>query len=59
MKKEVSAKYKLVGVKPGRYHVAGFGFIDLVNMSLALADQLYKAGFPFLQEKKTRKKISN
>lgn len=49
---EVSAKYNLVGVKPGKYQFSGFGEIDLTKIDLAEADGLVKMGFPHLVLKK-------
>jgi len=49
---DVSAKYNLVGVTPGKYQFNGFGIIDLTKIDLAEADGLVKLGFPHLVEKK-------
>lgn len=50
--KEFTEKYNLVTVEPGLYDVAGFGRVDLINLSMEEADGLFKAGFPFLEKKK-------
>lgn len=52
MVKEVSDKFKLVGISEGRHQVAEFGIIDFSKIDLTLANQLYKAGVPFLVKKK-------
>lgn len=54
LKAEVAEKYKLVGVKPGKYQFNGFGEIDLSSISLAEADGLYKLKFPHLVLKKIK-----
>lgn len=48
---EVAAKYALIGIRPGKYVFKGFGEINLSQLSLAKADELYKKGFPFLKLK--------
>ncbi|SDG67732.1 hypothetical protein SAMN05421827_109127 [Pedobacter terrae] len=51
MVKAVSDKYKLVGITEGKHQVAEFGIIDFSKIDLGLANQLYKAGVPFLVKK--------
>lgn len=51
MVKAVSDKYKLVGITEGKHQVAEFGVIDFAKIDLSLANQLFKAGIPFLVKK--------
>jgi hypothetical protein len=48
---EVSAKFDLVGCKPGKYLFAGFGELDLTAISTKDAKSLIAAGFPYLKAK--------
>jgi len=49
---EVSAKYKLVGLSPGKYQFANYGELDLTTIDLKEADALVRIGFPYLVLKK-------
>lgn len=49
---EVAEKYKLVGVKVGRFQFSGFGTINLPDVNLAHADALVAGGFPHFELKK-------
>lgn len=49
LKAEVAAKYALIGIRPGKYNFKGFGEIDLGEITLAKADELFKRGFPHLK----------
>lgn len=46
----LDGKYKVVGVVPGEVYVPGTGRVDLRTISLAEADELMKAGFPYLEK---------
>ncbi len=50
MKRPATDKYQLT-ISPGLYEIMGFGEVDLRNLSLDRANQLFKAGFPYLFEK--------
>ena len=52
LKKEVTEKYNLVDVMPGKHQFAGYGDIDLTTLTLSDADALFNIGFPYLQLKK-------
>jgi len=54
MNRPATDKYKLT-IQPGVYHVFGFGEVDLRDLTMARADQLYKKGFPYLKEKPVKK----
>lgn len=49
LKSEVAAKYALIGIRPGKYNFKGFGEIDLGEITVPKADELYKRGFPHLK----------
>ena len=51
-----SEKYKLVTVTGGVHDVAGFGKIDLDNLTVDEADLLYGQKFPFLEKKEKEPK---
>lgn len=51
LKPEVASKYELVPGTPIHGGFVGFGPIDLSEISLATADNLFSAGFPGLQLK--------
>lgn len=46
---DVSTKYHLVGIRPGKYNFKGFGEIDLCKLTLKKADSLVAQGFGFLK----------
>ncbi len=46
---EVAAKYRLLTIRPGKHNFAVFGTIDLTELKLARADELFKKDFPFFQ----------
>ena len=48
---EVSAKFDLVGCKPGKHRFAGFGELDLTAIGPKDAKALVAAGFPYLKLK--------
>ncbi len=50
--KEVSEKYQLKTIRPGKYHFPDFGLIDLSKITIHEADELVDKGFPFLVKKK-------
>lgn len=57
MKPEVAAKYALIGIRPGKYNFKNFGEIDLGNISLPKADDLFKRGFPHLKLRQANPEI--
>lgn len=50
MNKEVAEKYKLVGITPGKHHIADIGIVDFSKITLAEADNLFALKVPFLQK---------
>lgn len=48
---DVSAKYELVGCKPGKHRFADYGEIDLTKMTARDAKTLVASGFPYLKLK--------
>jgi len=46
---EVSAKYRLVTIRPGKHYFPQFGEVDLRKIKLQKADELFAKGFPFLK----------
>ncbi len=48
--KPASDKYNLT-IPPGRYHVHGFGEVDLRSLTMQQADHLVSKGFPYLVAK--------
>ncbi len=52
---EVSEKYTLKTIRPGKYNFDKYGTLDLRTLSLEKADKLVENGFPFLVLKKTKK----
>lgn len=50
MKKGIEGRYRIVGVKPGVIVSHKHGTIDLRTLTLAKADELYKAGFRYLEK---------
>ena len=54
LRTEVAAKYALIGIRPGKYAFKGFGEIDLSELTVAKADELFKRGFPYLKLKNAK-----
>ena len=52
LKAEVLKKYDVVGIEVGRYQYQDFGEVDLEQLTIQEANQLFKAGFPHLVLKK-------
>jgi len=55
--KSYAEKYRLT-IKPGLYHVKGFGEIDLRSLTLDRANSLFRAKFPYLMLKPQEKVAS-
>lgn len=51
----VTKKYDVTGTEIGKHFYSQYGEIDLEKLTLAEADQLYKAKFPHLALKKKQK----
>lgn len=56
---EVAAKYRLLTIRPGKHNFAVFGFIDLTELKLAQADELFKKDFPFFKLRNLTEGLGN
>ncbi len=48
LREEVGSKYKLVTIRADKYDFPEFGTVDLRQINLKKADELFNKGFPFL-----------
>lgn len=55
---DVEVKYRLVRIRPGKYNFSDFGTIDLREIDVKQADELYQKGFQFLELKEEKQEIS-
>ncbi len=49
LRKEVAQKYKLITIRADKYNFPDYGYIDLRQINVKKADELFNKGFPFLK----------
>lgn len=45
-------EFKIIGIKPGKYRIPGWGVVDLKNLSDAQAKRLIAKKFPYIEKVK-------